>query len=159
MAIILGNALAELKRRIRRIFRTRRLRAYYVANLNASAGSLENRVRFHIDHLDEYWDRCLGLLPVLQANTASCLSNDVVACIVVATESATRDVHAYCSQRATQPLSDAWDAYVPSLAEVRRGILKGAGGANQCASMFIKVRELHKTLLLQTPTDNTAKTA
>jgi hypothetical protein len=138
MAIVFGNTVVSLRHRIRRMFRMRQIHACYVTNLKASAGSLDNRVRFHIEHLDEYWDRWLGFLPVLQATDASYSSNDLVVCVLVATESASRDVHAYCSQYATQALRDAWDLYVSSLAEVRRGVLKGPEGVNLCAGMFHK---------------------
>jgi len=159
MAVTFANAVASLRDRLRRMFRTRHLRACYLANLEGSAGPLDRRVRFHIDHLDDYWGRWLGFLPVLPANTTSYLSNDLVVCVVVATEIATRDVHAYCSQHATQPLRDAWDRYVSGLAEVRRGAPNGPEGVNLCAGMFAEVRELHKTLRSQTPVDNTANTA
>ena len=96
MAITFANAVALLKHRIWRMFRTRQLRNNYVTHLRESASSLDERVRFHFDHIEVYWDRCLGFLPEYQGNTASLLSSDLGACVIVATEFASLDVHAYC---------------------------------------------------------------
>jgi hypothetical protein len=58
--------------------------------------STDDRVRFHIEHLNEYWQRCLGFLELFEKGkksvTSSFLRNDLFVCVRVATKAATVDI-------------------------------------------------------------------
>ena len=127
-----------LAHRMRRLFRTRQLRRSYLGRLRATAVSLDDRVRFHVDHLAEYWERCLGFARVSQPSTV--LSGDLGVCVVIATRAAARDLAAFTDQRGLRELRIAWDSYLERFDET----LSRPEGMKECVALFDRVRELHR---------------
>lgn len=134
------NLLSPIIDCFHRATRIRTLRTSYCANLRASTSSIDERVRFHLEHIEEYWGRCLGFL---QISPESVLSSDLFSCVSIGTAAAATDIRQYCEQKSAQPLLDAWLRYELQLGELRQRVQDACQRLESCASAFDSVREAY----------------
>jgi hypothetical protein len=117
-----------------------------------ASSSIDDRIRFHIEHLDEYWQRCLGFLELLEKEkkpvTSSFLRNDSFVCVRVATQHATVDIEAFCSKRQETRLRNAWEKYLKELAIIKKKTHETASAMTACAQCFGEARDLYRAVVL-----------
>ena len=137
---------------VRRFLRKRRMHKNYRDMVGETSSSIDDRIRFHIEHIDEYWQRCLGFLEVLEKEkkpvTPSFLRNDLFVCVRVATQHATVDIEAFCSKRQETRLRNAWEKYLKDLAIIKKKTHQTASAMTACAQCFGEARDLYRAVIL-----------
>jgi hypothetical protein len=131
------------RQRPRRRGREQELRRNYQALLHERARSLEERLQFHLDHLEEYWDRCLGFLALRPDHNPTFVAGDLAVCIYIASDAATADVRAYCSAHGASELDAAWMQYAQSLTAMSRADPTVSVAIRRSADEFRRVRAAH----------------
>jgi len=116
--------------------------------MTEASSSIEGRARFHIEHLDEYWMRCLGFLQVMQKPVmASFLLNDLFTCVRISTELATKDIESFCSKKSATNLDLAWKRYLASYENAKKASNEVAEVLTRSSQRFGEVRDMFKSLI------------
>src|SRR4051794_16024304 len=89
--------------------RKRRLRLEYEANLRDSTNSAGEKVRFHIEHLRSYWNRCVGFVSCVSPSLPA--RNDLWTCVRMGTEEAAKDIGELLAQEQAKMLLQRWHEY------------------------------------------------
>lgn len=134
------NPVVAWCHRYKRSARIGELRRLYHLHLNEAPSSLQERAGFHLAHLDDYWSRCMGFLEVARPVGASFLAGDWFLGILVASELASGDIRTFCGECEASVLGDAWEAYVASLLQARRGVPSIERGLHGAAERYARVR-------------------
>jgi hypothetical protein len=124
--------------------RTLGLRLSYRRLLLEAPRTPRERARFHIEHLGEYWERCIGFLSALPAVDRSFLDGDLVACISVATAVAHGDIRAVAED--DFPLLPAWGEYRIALGAAVTASAEIAVALRAAESAFARVKAVHASL-------------
>ena len=116
------------------------LRGNYQVLLHERARSLEERVHFHLSHLDEYWDRCLGFLDLGLDHDATFVAHDLALCVYIGSEAAAPDLESYSRTHGAGALSEAWRQYTASLRDMGRAHPSALVAVRRSADEFRRVR-------------------
>jgi len=135
------NPLTAITHWIRRRRRVRELRSLYIVHLRESTSSLDERVRFHLEHIAEYWDRCLGFRA--QVSAEGIVASDLFACVYIGTDAANDDALGYCAERKADSLGEAWQHYEMQVDSLRRGVSDARQDLDSCACDFRSVWNLY----------------
>jgi len=140
-----------IKDQIRRFLRQRKLGRNYRGMVAKVGPLIDDRVQFHIEHLDEYWWRCLAFLEVWKKEnkilTSSYLKNDLFICVRIATEVATFDVENFCSKRPESGLRNAWQKYLDGLEITKKKTHEIPSAITNCAQCFTEARDLYRAMV------------
>ena len=135
--------------RLRRTRRARWLRECYRELLEETPRSLDERVRFHMDHLIVYWQRCEGFLEIARNQglpvAPSFLVADWVLFPLVGSGIADYDMRAFGAERAPS-LVVPWNNYTASLRDVRHGVPTPETAVLAASVAFARVRAAYDTL-------------
>src|SRR5687768_13150019 len=103
------------RQRPRRRRRDAELRGGYQALLHERARPLEERVQFHLLHLELYWRRCLAFLDLQRHPSPTFVAGDLAVAIYIGSEAAAPDIEAYCAMHGASALRAVWQRYARSL--------------------------------------------
>jgi hypothetical protein len=142
-----------IRDQIRRFLRQRKLGRNYRGMVVKVGPSIDDRARFHIEHLDKYWSRCLGFLELWEKEkkpvTSSFLRNDLFVCVRIASEVATVDIETFCSKRPETGLRNIWQKYLEDLAITKKKTHETASAMTACAQCFGEARNLYRAVILE----------
>src|SRR5688500_453250 len=116
------------------------LREGYQALLHERPRSLDERVQHHFEHLDDYWGRCLGFLPLDPNPSPTFVAADWAVCIYIGSEAAAVDVRDYCIVHGRTALSTAWDDYERSLRRMKHAHPPVGSAVRRTAEDYRRVR-------------------
>jgi hypothetical protein len=140
-----------IKDQIRRFLRQRKIGTNYRGMVAKVGPLVDDRVQFHIAHLDEYWWRCLAFLEIWKKEnkilTLSYLKNDLFVCVRIATEVATLDVESFCSKRPGSGLRNAWQKYLDHLAITKKKTHEVSIAITNCVQCFTEARDLYRAMV------------
>ena len=131
------------RQQLRRRRRDEELREGYQALLHECARPLEERVQFHLHHLELYWRRCLGFLDLQRDPSPTFVAGDLAVSIYVGSEAAESDVEAYCVMHGASALGAAWEQYARSLRDMSRAHGTVVIAVRRSAEEFRRVRAAH----------------
>ena len=100
-------------------------------------------MQFHLDHVEEYWQRCLGFLDLQPDHSATFVVGDLAMCIYNGSAAAAPDVHTYCRVHGAVALSEAWERYTQSLSDMSRAHPTVSVAVRRAADEFRRVRAAH----------------
>jgi hypothetical protein len=106
-----------------------------------------------IEHLDEYWLRCLWFIELFEKQkkpvTSSFLRNDLFICVRIATEIPTVDIETFCSSRPDTKLRNAWQKYLEDLAVTKKKTHETPGAMIACTQCFGEARDLYRAEVVE----------
>ena len=123
--------------------RTLYIRKRYPELVAEYASTLSERVRFHIKHVEEYLDRCVGMARAFGRVERDLMSTDLGVCVVVATDLATRDIEDYCSIRNDDTLRSSWYHYSRLLSQACQDAGLINDGLEKCLISYQQIRDAH----------------
>ena len=119
----------------------RSLRSGYAADLRDSTSSLDDRVRFHFEHLQDYWGRCLGF--VSQVRPELPVDSDLFACVAIGTTAAADEICEYCAREGADELVDAWRQHERQVQMLQRRSVAARADVERCAGIFDSLLDLY----------------
>ena len=137
------NPFSALGFSLHRWRRERALRRFYSANLRETTGSLADRMAYHIEHIRDYWGRCLGFVDQIQPRLP--VRGDLWACVAIGTRGASPDVCEYCTRERAEELRQSWLRYERRVEELARHPSIPPDELESCAAMFDTFRQLYDT--------------
>ena len=137
------NPFSSVASRFHRWRRERALRRFYSANLRETTASLGERMAYHIGHIGDYWDRCLGFTDQIQPRLP--VRGDLWACVAIGTRGAAPDVCEYCTRERAEELRQIWLRYEGRVEELARHTAIPSDELESCATAFNSFRQLYDT--------------